>query len=586
MADKFQLKAIISAVDKITPTLKGIQRASRLTHKTLRDIGSAGRNLMGSVGLPAGLAFGAIAYGAISATRAALGYAGAIQDASDRTGASLDSYQMLSDLLENNGGTAEDAESAFTKFNKGIAEAASGGNASFAELLGKLHIGLKNSKGEVRSLTDVLPELAAAFAANENPAMRTRMAQELFGKSGTKLLPILIRGKKALADMSEEQRRFGTIMGDDSVKALDDAGDAAGLLGKQVKVQLIQSMASVVPVLLPIIRSMSEWIGVNKEWIQASLTKALTDTISALKEVDWVSFISSVRGAAVEIKNFVQMMGGMKNLLLIMGVLWVAGPVAAILSVVMAVGRATMALSMMMFSVRSTATGYTVMGAIPAINAALGTSFAWLRTQVIAAMIAFRIGGVAGLFSAVMGSIAGILPAVGAAMMTAGRAALFLGRAILFTPLGIVMALAGAALLIYENWDTLKKWFFDFTDWIGKKFTWIAEQAKNMIPDWVKEMFGGSKNISVSSTTAASSPPFGNYPPQAPFQFGNYSPQTPLIQSGALAMVGGQSQNLNGEINVRFENAPPGMRVDQGSTNQPGVSMNPDVGYRSLSYGF
>jgi hypothetical protein len=36
-------------------------------------------------------------------------------------------------------------------------------------------------------------------------------------------------------------------------------------------------------------------------------------------------------------------------------------------------------------------------------------------------------------------------------------------------------------------------------------------------------------------------------------------------------------------MTVRFENAPPGMRAAPGKTNQPGVSMNPDVGYRSLA---
>lgn len=33
---------------------------------------------------------------------------------------------------------------------------------------------------------------------------------------------------------------------------------------------------------------------------------------------------------------------------------------------------------------------------------------------------------------------------------------------------------------------------------------------------------------------------------------------------------------------VRFENAPPGMRVDPAKTNQPGLSVSPSVGYRSL----
>ena len=39
---------------------------------------------------------------------------------------------------------------------------------------------------------------------------------------------------------------------------------------------------------------------------------------------------------------------------------------------------------------------------------------------------------------------------------------------------------------------------------------------------------------------------------------------------------------LNGEMVVRFENAPPGLRVSPGRTNQRDVLLNPDVGYRSM----
>lgn len=51
-----------------------------------------------------------------------------------------------------------------------------------------------------------------------------------------------------------------------------------------------------------------------------------------------------------------------------------------------------------------------------------------------------------------------------------------------------------------------------------------------------------------------------------------------LIQQTAQ----GQRQNLEGSIAVRFENAPPGMRVEEGKSNQPGLSVTPNVGYRSL----
>ncbi|UVN46244.1 phage tail tape measure protein [Pseudomonas mosselii] len=52
-----------------------------------------------------------------------------------------------------------------------------------------------------------------------------------------------------------------------------------------------------------------------------------------------------------------------------------------------------------------------------------------------------------------------------------------------------------------------------------------------------------------------------------------------LVQQAAQ----GQRQNLEGSIAVRFENAPPGMRVEEAKTNQPGVSIPQNVGYRSLA---
>lgn len=43
-----------------------------------------------------------------------------------------------------------------------------------------------------------------------------------------------------------------------------------------------------------------------------------------------------------------------------------------------------------------------------------------------------------------------------------------------------------------------------------------------------------------------------------------------------------QKAQVNGEMVVRFENAPEGMQVSAGKTDQPGLEMTPFVGYRSL----
>ncbi|PLP87419.1 phage tail tape measure protein [Pseudomonas sp. FFUP_PS_473] len=53
-----------------------------------------------------------------------------------------------------------------------------------------------------------------------------------------------------------------------------------------------------------------------------------------------------------------------------------------------------------------------------------------------------------------------------------------------------------------------------------------------------------------------------------------------LVQ--AAAATAAARTELEGSMVVRFENAPPGMRVDPARTNQPGLSVSPSVGYRSL----
>lgn len=66
-----------------------------------------------------------------------------------------------------------------------------------------------------------------------------------------------------------------------------------------------------------------------------------------------------------------------------------------------------------------------------------------------------------------------------------------------------------------------------------------------------------------------------------------------LARPGTLAAPGSVPQQaaqtnrtqLNGEMNIRFTNAPPGLRVDPPKTNQPGLSVKPSVGYRTVGSG-
>ncbi|HSH72340.1 MAG TPA: hypothetical protein VK974_04705 [Methylophilaceae bacterium] len=510
MADKFQLKAILSAVDRISPVLKNITRATRLTHKSIRDIGTAGGELMRKVGLPAFASFSAFAFGALRASAAAVDFAGSVQDSGERTGAAVDDFQAMVNMLGQVGGTVEDAEMSFTKFNKGIAEGAAGKDKGFAGLMSRLKIPLKDAKGNLQSLTGVLPDLADAFMKNEDPAKRTRMAMELFGKGGTKMIPILIKGKAAVAEWIKEQERLGAIITKESIGQLDDLGDAHATLQTQIKANIGNALAKLVPVIKPIIGSMSDWLAVNKEWLQAEIVSTITDIATAMRDVDWKAVAVDIRDTARAVASVVEMLGGLKGVVVGLGIAFIAGPIAAVLSIVGAVLRFGSAL-------------VVLVGGWSAIGAGIMTAIGWAGTLV-------------------------------KVLFLVGRAILTIGGALLATPLGIILALATAAYLVYTNWDLIKQWFVSFVAWLPAKIRAITQAFTGMIPDWVKNLFTTTPRVNVTGGAA-----------------------TPLQSSNALSS--GRAQ-VNGEMTVRFENAPAGTRADAGKTNQPGFSLNPDVGYR------
>lgn len=517
MADKFQLKAILTAVDKITPTTTQIGKSIKIMHKSLRDIGNAGGELMRKIGVPAFLSFSAVTFGAIRATQAAMDYAGSIQDAADRTGASVEGYQAMANMLGLVGGTAEDAEMAFTKFNKGVAEGSSGADKNFAGLMKKLGIPLKNAKGELVGLTDVLPELAAGFAKNKNPAIQTRMAMELWGKSGTKMIPLL----NGLADGSISlEQAMKDIVNKQAITDLDNMGDSITALGTKTKNTLTNALAKMVPVIQPIIDSMSRWISENQEFLQSQIAGAITEVANAIKQVNWVETFKGIQATVADIRDFINAIGGVKTLIYGLGLAWAAGPIAALMSIMGAVWRLRLAFTAL--SLSATASGAAVAGS-------------------------FGTAATAGMVSS---------------LSTLARSAGLLGAAAL---VGYGIGTAINSALSESTKDKIGEMIAQTLAFFGNDTAAAALAANGKGPD---------KNVDRKSTY------------QNPTGLFTSSKQYADAARNKSNLVGNNQTKLNGEMTVKFENAPPGTRVDVGKTNQSGVFMNADVGYRRMVAGF
>ena len=154
--------------------------------------------------------------------------------------------------------------------------------------------------------------------------------------------------------------------------------------------------------------------------------------------------------------------------------------------------------------------------------------------------------------------IAGLITSIG------GLAAALAPVIIAFAPVIADVALLGAAaFLLYKNWDGviggLKALWEDFSGWITPKIEWIVNKISG-----VGKIFSGFGSL------------FGGA--DAPTGSGRG-------RGAASGLNAGNKQSLQGEMVMRFENAPPGFRAEPAKTNMPGLNVNNDVGYRSMALG-
>lgn len=86
-------------------------------------------------------------------------------------------------------------------FQKTITAAVNDPASDAAGSLSRMGIALKDATGALRPTNDVLLELSDRFRTFQDDASKSTLAMELFGKSGTEILPFLNQGKQAIEEL-------------------------------------------------------------------------------------------------------------------------------------------------------------------------------------------------------------------------------------------------------------------------------------------------------------------------------------------------------------------------------------------------
>ncbi|WP_282372771.1 phage tail tape measure protein [Pseudomonas sp. PS02290] len=131
--------------------------------------------------------------------------------------------------------------------------------------------------------------------------------------------------------------------------------------------------------------------------------------------------------------------------------------------------------------------------------------------------------------------------------------------------------------MVTEKWEPLVAWFKGFFDRIKPYIEPLMDAGK-----WVNGKAAGAADW-VKGKASGVADYFSSNDPNA-VGAGLLGRGTAGLQGATQSLLaGGNKTQLQGEMVMRFEGAPPGLRVEPAKTNQPGLTVTPSVGYRSLS---
>lgn len=211
--------------------LRGIKTAARVAVSTIRTAGAqlgAGISAIGrsikrltkwvAVGLAA--AGGALLY----LTHRVASIGDDFAKMSKRVGISVEDLSALAFAAERSGTSIQAIETGIRRFQRAATEA-SQGVKEYAETFERYNVAVTDNQGKVRATRELFLDVADVISQMTNETERAAVAQELFGRSGTALLPMFREGRDGIAALMEKAKELGIVWSQEDAEAAEEFKD-------------------------------------------------------------------------------------------------------------------------------------------------------------------------------------------------------------------------------------------------------------------------------------------------------------------------------------------------------------------------
>lgn len=245
-----------------------------------------------------------------------------IDKMSQKIGVSRQAYQELDFICSQSGMSVDTLQSGMKTLVSAMDKAASGTKAN-VEQFDKLGVSVTNADGSLRSQEEVMWEVFEALQGMSNEAEKARLASQLFGKSGTELMPLLNGASGSIEEMKKKAHDLGLVLSDDAIDAgvkltdtMDQAKRALSTVGLTLGTELI-----------PYVQKGAEYVIEHMPEIREG-AKSVAEVIGEIGTkvggvIKWFSELDE---------------GHQKTILKMAGIVAAAGPVLTVIGKVITVG--------------------------------------------------------------------------------------------------------------------------------------------------------------------------------------------------------------------------------------------------------
>ena len=200
---------------------RGLDEATGAT----KQLGGASRDLTGrekallaaTVALAAGIGI---------YMKKAIDAADAASKLSEKTGISTERLTGMRLTAELAGTSVDSMAKGFKKLQKGLFEGVTEGIGPTKDSLDAMGISLVDAEGAMRSSEAVVADIADTFALMENGAAKAALAQDLLGRAGVDMIPLLNQGSEAVKRLHQESVEMGRVWSEETAQSAEDFNDA------------------------------------------------------------------------------------------------------------------------------------------------------------------------------------------------------------------------------------------------------------------------------------------------------------------------------------------------------------------------